>query len=183
MRGRQNGERGSVLILAFVYLTAVGLTVAALAGWAANDLRNTTRFTSVRALQDANRSAVETALQTMRYTPLLGSTQTLNASPPNFCWGNGPLSQLTIDGYTVDTFCSTAWTPTSAQTRVVSISSCLDTGKSATLQATACVADPYLRVVVTYDDYPPGGSVPISGSCTLWSWCGEGQTINSWIWA
>jgi hypothetical protein len=177
-RAAHASETGSVLLLSMIYLIAVSLTVAALAGWASNDLQNTTKFRSTRIMQEADRSAVELAMENIRYTPMLSTTQTTS----NYCWGTGPFSQLTIDGSTIDTFCKTVWTPTSAQTRIVTISACTNTGQSVTVQATNCTLNPDLRVQVTFDDYPPAGSVPISGSCTLWSWCGEGQTINSWIW-
>jgi len=166
------------MVIALIYLVAVSLTVGALAGWAANDIHASPRFATGRTLQDAARSTAELAIQNIRYAPLLGATQTLNASPPNYCWGSGPASSLTIDGYTMSSWCSTAWNPTSAQTRVVTISTC-----KSTVSAAACSANPLLSVVVTYDDYPPGGAAPISGSCLLWSWCGEGQTINSWVWS
>jgi hypothetical protein len=171
-------ERGSTLILAFVYLVAVGITVTALTGWAANNLNNTGRLSTVRSLQEAARSTTEVALQSIRYTPLLQPSQTLNASPPNYCWGPGPTSGVSnIDGYSVNSWCSTVWNPTSAVTRVVTISTCLST-----VSAAACANAPYLKVVVNYDDYPPGGAAPVSGSCELWTWCGEGQTIVSWVW-
>jgi len=173
-----SAERGSILIVALIYLVAVGVTIGALAGWAANDLGNSTHFTSVRSEQDAARSVAELAMQNIRYTPMLASTQTLNASPPNYCWGAGPTSGISnIDGYSMYAWCSTAWNPTSAATRVVTVSVC-----PTTQSAPSCAATPYLKVVVTFDDYPPGGAAPISGSCTLWSWCGQGETINAWIW-
>jgi len=174
-------EAGSILIVALIYLVAVGITVGALAGWASNDLGNSTRLGAVRSEQDAARSVAELAMQNIRYAPMLGSNQTLNASPPSYCWTTSPPNQPTgvsgIDGYSMNAWCSTTWNPTSAATRVVTISVC-----SNQLNAATCAATPYLKVVVTFDDYPPGGAAPISGSCTLWSWCGQGQTINAWIW-
>jgi len=177
-RSRQR-EAGSVLILALVYLTAVSITVLALAGWSMSNLHNSTRFAAVRELQDAARSTTELAMQNIRYTPMLSSSQTLDANPPSACWGSGPTSGLShIDGYSLNVWCSTVWNPTSADTRVVTLSTCLQT-----LSAAQCAANPYLQVVVTYDDYPPGGAAAVSGPCTDWNWCGQGETIDSWTWA
>jgi hypothetical protein len=172
-------EDGSVLILALIYLVAVSLTVLALAGWSSSNLHNTTRFSSARNLQDAARSTTELAMQQIRYTPMLSTSQTLNASPPSACWGTGTTSGLSsINGYSLNTWCSTVWNPTSADTRVVTFSTCLSA-----VSAANCAANPYLKVVVTYDDYPPAGAAAVAGPCTDWNWCGQGMTVDSWVWA
>lgn len=178
---RPNGEEGSVLILALVYLVAVGVAMIALTGWLSNDLGNVSKFSGSRELQLAAQSTAELAIQNIRYTPLLATSETLDASPPSYCWGSGPASEVqNIDGYSLDAWCSTQWDPTSAATRIVTISICLST-----MTATACAASgqSYLQVVVTFDDYPPGGAAPVQGPCTDWDWCGEGMTIDSWTWA
>jgi hypothetical protein len=176
--GAARRDEGSVLVLALIYLTAVSLTVLALAGWSTSNLRTTTRFASARNLQEAMRSTTEFAMQQIRYTPLLSSSQTLNASPPRACWGNSSVSGLgSIDGYSINVWCSTVWNPTSGDTRVVTFFACLST-----VTATQCAASPYLKAVVTYDDYPPGGASAVSGPCTDWNWCGQGMTVDSWIW-
>ena len=170
-------DAGSVLILALIYLTAVSITVLALAGWTATNLHTTTGFSSVRQLQDAARSTTELGMQNIRYAPMLSTT--VNASPPSACWGNGATSGLTnINGYDMNVWCSTVWNPTSGDTRVVTFSTC-----QSTVSADACAASPYLQVVVTYDDYPPGGASAVAGPCTDWHWCGQGMTVDSWTWA
>jgi hypothetical protein len=170
-------DTGSVLILALIYLTAVSVTVLALAGWSSTNLHTTSKFSSVRELQDAARSTTELGMQNIRYTPLLSTT--VNASPPVACWGNGATSGLTsIDGYSMNVWCSTVWNPTSGDTRVVTLSTC-----QSSVSAANCAAGPYLQVVVTYDDYPPGGAAAVAGPCTDWNWCGQGMTVDSWIWA
>lgn len=170
-------ERGSVLIVALVYLVAVGVTMFGLMGFLGTGLGAATTFSTVREEQLAASSTAQLAIQSIRYTPLLSTTQ--NASPPSYCWGAGPSSTVAnIDGYSMDAWCSTQWDPTSAATRVVTISVC-----QSTLSATVCSASPYLQVTVTYDDYPPGGAAPVQGPCTDWNWCGEGMTVDSWDWA
>jgi hypothetical protein len=174
---RSRDERGSVLIVAFIYLIAVSITVLGLSNWVATDLGNVKSFTNSREQQMAAQSTVKLAIQNIRYTPLLGTGQTWGQF--NYCWGSGGSTSLTIDGFTFDAYCSTVWNPTSAVSRTVTVDACL-----ATVTQAACIAPggSYLQAVVVFDDYPPGGAAPVNGSCTLWSWCGEGETITSWVW-
>lgn len=172
-----HGERGSVLVFALVYLCAVGVAMFALMGFVANGIGNVSKFATTREEQLAASSTAELAIQNIRYTPMLSNTQ--NASPPSYCWGSGPSSGVSnIDGYAMTAWCSTLWDPTSAATRIVTISVC-----QGTVSATSCANSPYLQAVVTYDDYPPGGAAPVQGPCTDWGWCGEGLTVDSWTWA
>lgn len=170
-------ESGAVLVLALVFLIVVGGIVASLATWATNDLTNTTHFKSARQLQYAANDATQVAIQSIRYTPLLGVNQTLNASPPSYCWGNvsDPPQLPAIDGQTMAVWCSTVWNPASADTRVVTLSTCLSSVSNVT-----CAADPYLQAVVTFDDYPSGGAAtsPTTAECVVY--CGTGMTVDSW---
>ena len=158
-------ERGSVLVLALLFLVAISLVLTALASWATNDLNNSTKFSAARSLQ---------------FAPLLASGQTLNASPANYCWGSGPTSELagasSVDGVAVEVWCSTVWAPSSADTRVVTFSTCL-----AGVSAGTCALNPVLQSVVAFDDYPPGVSTPNNGVCAVY--CGTGLTIESWLWS
>jgi hypothetical protein len=171
-------ESGAVLILALVFLVAVSMLVLALSGWVGNDLMDTTSFVNARSLDFATSSATELAIQEIRYTPLLGAGQTLNASPPAPCWGNGPTSEPPpLNGMSVAVWCSSAWNPSSANTRVVTFSACLSD-----LSAAACAAQPFLQTVVTFDDYPPGLSSPNpGGACNLF--CGTSMTEDSSEWS
>jgi hypothetical protein len=175
-----HNESGSVLVLALLYLIAISLILAGLASWVTNDLNNSSRFSSARSLQFAANSATELAIQNIRYTPLLSAGQTLNASPPAYCWGSGPTSQLTgadtVDGVSIEVWCSTVWAPSSADTRVLTFSACLSG-----VSASTCVVKPTLAAVVAFDDYPPGVSTPNSGVCAVY--CGTGLTVESWLWA
>ena len=179
-RQESDSERGSVLVLALLYFVSVSLVVTALATLTSNDLNNTTQFANQRALQYAASSATDLAIQSIRYTPLLSAGQTLNAGPPSYCWGNGPTSKLTgsssIDGYSLESWCSTLWNPSSSNTRVVTISTCLSG-----VSATACALKPELQAIVSFDDYPPGVSAPNDGVCGVY--CGSGETVENWTWS
>lgn len=179
-------ESGSILVLALVFLVVGAMVVAVLTTDLTGDLRSSQIFQSVRSEQYAARSATDLAINSIRYaydspSAPTGNTstllaQTLNASPPSYCWGSGPKSELTTDGVSMDVWCSTAWNPTSASTRTVTFSACLDG-----VPALTCAASPYLQAVVSYDDYPAGVSAPSSEPCYLY--CGTGMITDSWLWS
>ena len=175
-------ETGAALILALLFLVAIGVVVGSLASWATNDLQNSSQFASARTLQYAVNGATESAVQTIRYSPL---TSTNGASTPTACWGTGSTSELTINGTTVGVWCSTVYTPTSANTRVVTFWACpISTSQSSLTPnqlATVCVSSTTLKAVVTFGDYPPGFSAPSAGPCVVY--CGTSMTINSWVWS
>jgi hypothetical protein len=175
--GDKRGEAGAILVLALVFLLVTVIIVGSLASGITNDLNNSNTFKSVRSLQYAARSATDLAIQMIRYTPLLTTSETLNASPPSYCWGNGPVSELTnIDGVpAMAVWCSTAWTPTSADTRTVTFSTCPDS-----VTATQCASQPSLQAVVTFDDYPAGVSSPSTAECYVY--CGTTMALDSWVW-
>jgi hypothetical protein len=177
-RGAANDEAGAVIVLALVFLIIVGGVVTALSTWSTNALNSTGNFASARSLQYAATSVTQFAMQSIRYTPMLATGQTWNADPPQPCWGSGTTSQLTLaEGTTSETvavWCSTAWNPTSLSTRVVTFYTC-----PATVTNSACEANPTLKAVVTYDDYPPGTSEPTAVECSIY--CGTSMTVNSWV--
>ncbi|HXZ82225.1 MAG TPA: IPT/TIG domain-containing protein [Acidimicrobiales bacterium] len=188
-RARRKGrgdEVGAVLVLALVFLIIGAVVIGALANALTSDLRSSQVFQSARSEQYAARSATNLAINSIRYARCSPSapgcntntllSQTLNASPPGYCWGNGPKSEFTVDGVSMDVWCSTAWNPTSSASRVVTFSTCPD-GESAAL----CAAQPFLQAVVTFDDYPSGVSAPSSEECYLY--CGTGMITDSWTWS
>ena len=185
-------ERGAVLVLALVFIVVIGMIVGGMASWTANSLTDTLTFNQDRSAQYALSSATQVAIQSIRYTPLLGtssppSTQTLNASPPSYCWGSSGDSyggsELTTQNDAVETFCSTVWNPTSAATRIVTISACLQSvlpaPASSPSPAAVCAQTPGLRTQVTFDDYSSSNPTINPGPCV--STCGTGMTINSSI--
>ena len=165
--------------MALAYVLVVGMVVSALGGWIVNDINNTSRFAAGHAQQSALSSAVEVAMQSVRYTPLIGpglSQSVATVTNPSFCWGNSSPSSVTnINGVSVSVWCSTAFTPTSTNTRVVTFSACLSSTSAA-----ACAAAPLLQATVTFDDYPATGGVMNTGVCT--TTCGEALSIGSWTW-
>jgi hypothetical protein len=116
-------------------------------------------------------------MQSIRYAPELGTNQTLNASPPNYCWGSSsPSTSTGPDGAAVSVWCSTVWNPTSTVTRVVTLVAC-----PAATAASSCAVQPGLEAVITLDDYPAGGGTPTTSECV--STCGDAMVVDSWLWA
>jgi hypothetical protein len=187
----QSGSRddsGAVLVLALVFLVTVSVIVGALTDWVSNDLMNSQSFGATQTLNNEATNAVNLGVQSIRYTPLLYNAatvtdQTLNASPPSYCWGTGP-----SQAFNMNVYCSTIWNPQSASTRKVTVSAC-PTARTAPVTGTAswtsaqntCAASPLLQAIVTFDDYPPTGvSSPNQTQCV--TYCGSTLNINSWNW-
>ena len=181
-------ESGAVLILALVFLVTVSVIVGALTDWVSNDLKNSASFNATQTLNTEATNAVNLGVQSIRYTPLLYNTatvtdQTLNASPPSYCWGTGPSQSFNMNVY-----CSTVWNPQSAATRRVTVSAC-PMSRTVPITGTAswtaaqrlCPAKPLLQAIVTFDDYPPTGvSSPNQVQCV--TYCGSTFNVNSWNW-
>lgn len=185
------GDAGAVLILAMVFLVAVSLIVGGLTVWTTNDLQNTSSFRASASVSASATNAVNLAIQDIRYTPLLFTTQsgqtvdqTLNASPPSYCWGSSASQQFGMNVY-----CTTVWNPTSASTRVVTITACPETrtlpttgAASWTAAQSTCPQNPYLQAIVTFDDYPPPPAVSAPSYVPCVVYCGSQLTVNSWNW-
>jgi hypothetical protein len=181
------GEGGAVLILAMVFMIVVAGIVGVLANSVSSHLEDSAAFTTGRNLQYAATSAVDLAIQNIRYNPFLGPGETLNASPPSQCWNPNPNVAFSpsqgasswgdVNGEpTMDVWCSTVWNPTSAATRIVTISAC-EAGPG----AAQCAQNPSLQEQVIFDDYPQGVSAPSLAVCS--TYCGSGQTIESSLWS
>ena len=175
-------ERGAILILALIFVVAVGLVATALATWATNDLNNSKVFTGVEALRTDATGMMKISEQYVRYNPLISTSQSANSpSPVTACWGGTVVADLpSIDSHQVAVWCSTVWNPGSANTRTVTFYAC-----SYQVPASICTSPggALLTQVVTYDDYQYQSGVtnaPIEALCTIT--CGSGMTVNSSTW-
>jgi hypothetical protein len=169
------GESGAVLLLALVFMVAVGLIITTLLSFAGNDLKNVSTFKAQRTTEYALGGATQAAIQSIRYLPASQSTPT-PANPP-VCPGVGP--SLTIDTSTVTVWCSVIFTPPSFNTRVVTFSACLTTVNRVVTTAAACAATPGLQAVVSFDDYSSSNFVATQSACI--ATCGSGMTVNRWV--
>jgi hypothetical protein len=163
-------ETGAVLILALVFIVGVSLVITALAGWASNDLRNTSNFATDRSALYAVGGATELAISNARYS--YSATLTTSACP-----GTNP---VTLDGESVKVWCSTVpfpalSPPNPSITRAVTFSACL-----ASISQSSCTASPYIQAVVYFDDISSTSNVD---NCTSTSnqTCGTSMIVDSWI--
>lgn len=172
LRSVKSNETGSSLILALVFLVVSSLIVLSLANLATNDLNNASNFKLAQSRQSTANSAVELALEKIRYNFM---SQTLNASPPASCWNSDSTpSQVTLNGQSIDVWCSTKWNPLSSQTREVTFDAC-----DSSVSALTCASHPLLYAVVTFDDYPAPTSAISTAQCS--STCGVSMDVNSWV--
>ena len=191
-------ERGATLILALIFIVSIGLIVGALSDWAMNDLNNSVKFKSASSLDYATTGVVELGIQNIRYTPLYSDAQgtsptcdntVTNAPCQGYCWkpSSGFVSMLSnLNGFNVAVWCSTVEQLNSPITRTVTFIACKTTltsgSSSAAVQAAAgsCALSPLLEAQVQYDDYPPGGSAPLTATCT--TTCGQSAATSLWKW-
>ena len=183
---RADDETGALLILALVFILVISVVAGSLTTWVTNDLNNTGKFDSALSYESAANSAVEVAIQYVRYN---FASQTLNAVPPQPCWTTAPsVSQETFNGQTVSVWCTTNWSPLSANTRVVTFYACRSNFSGTPLLAdmntasTACALSPMLQAVIAFDDYPStisaSNCLPGNGGSSYT--CGTTLTIQSW---
>lgn len=94
---RRGGEDGAALILALVFVVVSALSVAALVTFSGGALLSTAQFKSERNIEYAADSAVELAIQQVRYRPSYYPTAT-----PRNCLGPG---SVTVDHKTIVVLC------------------------------------------------------------------------------
>lgn len=173
---RGKGDSGVSLAIVMAYIVVIGLVVGGLTNWIRNDLNNSVHFANARSEQYALNGAMNIAIQSIRYTPLVSAGQTLNATPPNYCWGtSSPSTVSDVNNEPISVWCSTVLNATSTSTRVVSLYAC-----PATVTATACATYPELESVVTFDDYPTPQGPPSNTACS--TSCGYQMQVDSWVW-
>ena len=84
-RGRSDDgtrdQAGAVMILALLFLIVVGGLVSVLATSVASHLQDSTAFSTARSMQYAATSAVDLAIQDIRYAPMLGTSPDAERQP------------------------------------------------------------------------------------------------------
>ncbi len=154
-----------MLVLALVFMTATSMLVLALLSWSGSDLRSVAAFQQSRAVDYAANSAMETAIQQVRY-----SSTACPSSGLSF-----PVNSVTIE---ISCSPNPQTEGGTAASRVVTFTACPSTVFSITNGVGACTT-PYLQAVVTYDDYANSSQIATSAACS--TTCGATVTINSWV--
>jgi hypothetical protein len=164
-RGGTGDEAGAVLILALVFVLAVGLTVVSLANMATNDTVNSTNLVGQRSLEYAADGAASIAVQNVRYS---GNTY---SSTPTDCLPNG--SSITLGGTAVWVTCTEQqFNPVSGVTRVINFYTC----RSASCSSSNAI----LQAQIAFDDYSISNAYACTPGVSV-STCGTAMTVNSWI--
>lgn len=170
IRRTDAGEDGAVLVLALIFMVASALLTVGLLTWSGNDLQSVAAFQQSRELNYAANSAMQTAIQQVRYSTTA-------------CPSSG-LSFPSANGLTIDIWCN----PPSPQaeggtnaSRRITFTACSSTAVTA---HTCSSSNPYLQAIVSYDDYSSTGPNPqlIAGvPCS--NTCGTTMKIDSWVFA
>ncbi len=192
---RTRDERGSALILALVFVFAVGLLILALASLTSNSMLSTSNARAQRTSLNDAETATMTAMQYLR-TNYAGAALPTVATRPQSCLPSGAISppgsgnvalkssDPRVSGQsTVSLWCVGNYNPTSSATRVVDFYACRsNTSFTACTNSTNLI----LRAQVSYNDFPSSG-VPSCGptststpSTSTPPTCGTAMTVNSW---
>ena len=174
---KPQSECGATLLLALVFITVVSLLAIALVQLAGNDLTATVQFKNAQANQSATDSVTNVAIYQSRYN---FPSDLYPPTTPQPCWGSSSAT-LTLNNVEVAAWCQVTYNPTSKDSRIVTIYSCL---YSVAPTGSSCAAAPLTTAVVTFDDFPIslGGTNCIPGSVAKpSSTCGTSMTLNSWV--
>ena len=158
-------DSGVTLILALVFLLAVGLLLVVLASTTGADLLNSTNLRGQRSIEYSADGVTTIAAQNARYS---GNPY---SSSPTDCLPNG--GSMSINGVVLAVYCTQQlWDPISGVTRVINLYACHS--------GTCSSANAVLQAQVTYDDYSVSNEYHCQyGGAT--STCGTAMTIDSWI--
>lgn len=142
-------EGGAVLVIALVFLVAIGLVLTALVSLTGTNLTTTSNLQSQRSREYAADAAVDGAIQASR-TPS-GSTGTCPK----------PLAAPVVVGTVLMDVQCTSTVPPGAKGRIVEFDAC----SSGFSTFASCQAAAVVRAEVTYDD-----STSTGGGENVWSW-------------
>lgn len=168
---RTQSEEGVTLIVALVFLLAIGMVISAIASFASTAFMTSYNLGAQRSLEANAESAVTMAIENVRYTFYSFS------SPTNCMPSQGIYPAAAGSPNRIAVFCASE--PSSAQVRIVNFSAC-SVPSAATIPYTgsACSA-PVLFATVSIDDLPPGAASSACNSSTNQT-CGEALTITLW---
>jgi Tfp pilus assembly protein PilX len=197
-------QDGAVLLLTLIFVLIIAFVLLGLLSLSGNDLKNTSNLQSQRASEYAADSAVDAAIQAVRYSYYaFNSTQSGDSTPctPNpgasgfvnpSCYTNNSgddclpdgttfinpdrnTATMTINGITMTVDCTGDLSPSSQNTRVITFYACPQSNCSA--------ANATLTATVAFQDYPTSFSTaedPCNSSPNVAD-CGTGIVTQSWV--
>jgi hypothetical protein len=175
-RRAERDQRGEILVFALIFLIVVSLTVAMIASWASNSLKDTVAFSTSSSLQYATGAAVQMEAQILRYAWQPTSESFDNCTPgTGSTLVNGTsVASVTINKVAVTVYCSIVDGVDSAASRVVVFDSCV-----ATESESNCLNYPYLQATISFDDYSEQNDLNCDSASDELS-CGTGMSITAW---
>jgi hypothetical protein len=196
---RVRDERGSALVLALIFVVAMGGIILALATFTSNSMLTSTNVRAQRTVLNDAETATVTAMQSLRSN--FNGTVDAQGDPggaylgPNTavsCFSNTvtpagggnvvlPSSNPQSSGSSVSLYCTGNYNPTSPATRVVDFYAC-----RANVSGAACIAPGSTQVVlhaqVSYNDFSTAGQNACGPNYTppMVQTCGTAMTVNTW---
>ncbi len=171
-------DRGSSLVLALVFLTAIALLVMALVNLAGTALLDTKKFNTATNVVYSAAAAVQVEIQAVRY-----EYQTTNLTPTNCTPGDPPPiasnAAWSINNVKISVFCTYQDAPTTGISRAVTFYACEEDGATY-VDAAACMASPFLQAQVTFNDF----TISDQNQCAsgvLQTSCGTSMKIAYWL--
>jgi Tfp pilus assembly protein PilX len=174
-------EEGAVLLLALIFVIAIAFVLLGLLSLSGNDLKNTSNLQSQRALEYAADSAVDAAVQAVRYSyyAFNGASPAGTNSSGDDCVPDGTAfinpdqntATLTINDVTMTVDCTGSLNPQSKNTRVITFYACT--------QSSCSSANAIVTAVVVFQDYSTGYVYDCNSAANV-ATCGTGVVIQSW---
>lgn len=150
----------------------------ALVSFASNSLAQSSKFNTATGVQYTTAGAVQLEIQNLRF-----SYEATNATATNCTPGNAaPVSStatFALNSVNVSVFCAYVSTPSIAQSRLITMYAC-EEDASIYVTAANCVANPFLQVQVSFNDY----TVTDKNQCTSSSnqiSCGTSMNVVYWL--
>ena len=178
------GEEGTSLIIALIFLVAMGLVIVAIVGLAGTNIENTANLQTTRGVEYAADGVVDGAIQLVRHespsatgttvgSPSTTITGTCSNTFNQTTSGSAAFSAGTINTQNEVAYCFAGNTGTG---RVVTFVACPSNAGS----YSQCTAEADLVAVVTYNDQTCNTS---TFTCTYNppTTSGTGLAVNSWI--
>jgi hypothetical protein len=165
-QSRRANEQGAVLVMALVFVVAVGLVVLAIANLASASLLNTSNLRAQRATEANAENAAMISAQLVR------TSFSLPVGTVTTCPGSGAVSSEVVKCLL------TSWSSGATATRAVQIFVC---SASEAANCNSPTSQPVvLFAVISYGDVPANNPGLYDCSTSGQSTCGITMTINQW---
>lgn len=165
-----SSDQGSALVIALIFILAMGLVMGAITTFATNAMSNTINLNQQRATTADIESTATIAIDYVRNNYVDFGTTPSNCMP-----GQSSYATHTEPPASLTAFCTDDFNPGTPASRIVQFYVC---------PAGATCSHVDLYASVTYDDVPPNAPAsadtctsPLAGHPNT---CGLGMTINAW---